>query len=312
MSPASVAVSACPMCGEALAAAFSTPRLHVARCAGCGHRVAAHPVGEASPPDTDYHQQYDADGFLAALERTRRRQARLIVRLLARHGVRDALVDFGTGRGWMLDECRRSGFTHLAGMDTSELAVRLLRERGLEAHVLPFPGERGWGIGPERLSFRPRAASFLDVIEHFPVETAGELFASVLEQLGEELDVVLVKVPLSEGLFYRMAAGLRRLRAPGPIEQLYQCGTWPPHFHYFRASSVERLLRRVGLEVVELRTDRDFEPAQLAARVHALKRLPPALGTGVGAAVALAARLASLHDSGIFVARRLGRPAQGR
>jgi hypothetical protein len=110
----------------------------------------------------------------------------------------------------------------------------------------------------------------LDVIEHFP--GAGPFVA--LRRLRDELpalEAVVVKVPTSEGAFFR-AARLVKPRVPGLYRQLFQVGTDPPHEHYFCRRSFELLLREAGFTIAELWGDRDVD--DLFQRIPALAHLP--------------------------------------
>jgi Zn ribbon nucleic-acid-binding protein len=141
----------CPACqSEELVADFETPRLEVRRCASCGHRLARH---ELLRTLQDYHEQYDQGAFVDALRATRVRQAKRIL-----GWIREAdpsatrLLDYGCGRGWFLEEAKAAGW-QVTGADSSEMAIRMLRERGIAAAGLDQP------IASE-------VVTLLDVIEH--------------------------------------------------------------------------------------------------------------------------------------------------
>jgi trans-aconitate methyltransferase len=87
-------------------------------CPNCGHLTVTHPPVKET--GSDYHLAYDQTKFLGALEATRRRQAKDIVAVLARHGADSAILDYGCGRGFLLEACRAAGVRDLAGVDTSD------------------------------------------------------------------------------------------------------------------------------------------------------------------------------------------------
>ena len=293
-------VGSCPICGSGrLTPSVRTARLEVVRCRVCGHRLATH---LAQPTATlDYHDQYDQGGFLASLASTRQRQAAVIINMI-RGRVRepDALLDFGAGRGWFLDACREAGLRSLAGADTSELALRSLAERQFAAIALS-PTITDYASVFQKLPFRPRILTMLDVVEHFSPDQLNEVLGSVLRGLRPELELVVIKVPDAGGLFYRGARLLARAGIAGPIEQLYQVGTDPPHFSYFTHGSMRRLLESLGLTVLEVRGDRDFEPASLGQRAKALVGMP-AVGRVAGSTAAGLADLTRWHDAAIYLA----------
>jgi methyltransferase family protein len=293
-------IDRCPICGSRrLHRSLATAHLRLQRCLDCSHRLAEHEP--AAPPAADYHEQYGQGQFLESLATTRRRQAAVIIELIRRQLPQpDRLLDFGAGRGWFLEACRQNGFRELAGADSSLLAVTSLRDRGFAAQLVPG-GDRLGDLAP--LPFQPRILTLLDVVEHFPVERLQPILTGIIDPLRPALELVVMKVPAAEGLLYRSAVLLGRLGATGPIEQLYQVGTDPPHLSYFTSRSMVRLLSAVGLQPVDSRGDRDFEPSSLAARARAAHRLPSAAALLAGWAIAASSQLTGAYDSVIYVAR---------
>jgi hypothetical protein len=295
-------VGRCPICGSTrLARSVRTSRLEVVRCRVCGHRVASHLSQPKAP--LDYHDQYDQGGFLASLATTRQRQAAVIIDLIrGRLSEPDGLLDFGAGRGWFLEACRAAGFRSLAGADTSELAVRSLAQRRFAAIALS-PTAADYAVALEQLPFRPRVLTMLDVVEHFRPDQLEGLLGNVLRGLRPELELVVIKVPNAGGLFYRGARLLVRAGIAGPIEQLYQVGTDPPHFNYFTHRSMRRLLESLGLTVLDVKGDREFEPESLGQRARPLAGIP-AIGRVAGSTAAGLANLTGWHDAAIYLATR--------
>ena len=277
---------------------MSSRHLRLAVCPDCGHAVATH-EDHAGARGLDYHAQYDTSTFLDALSLTRRRQGRHIVDLARRllPGA-NRWIDFGAGRGFLLDAARDAGFDRLLGLDSSALAIQLLRERGFEAECV----DSGSVELPARVrAFRPDLLSLLDVIEHFPaMETMERLRAltSALEPL-----LVIVKVPVSQGLLYRLACAAASLGVPGPLEQLYQVGTDPPHQSYFSRRSLSLLIERAGLELVHVERERDFDAAGFGQRVRLLSRFGRA-GDVLGWIAENASEQFGLEDSLIVFAKR--------
>jgi Methyltransferase domain len=293
-------IAGCPICGApGLARSVATARLQVSRCPVCGHRVAVH----QAPPQTtaiDYHEQYDQGAFLASLAATRQRQAAVIIELIRRRlSDADRLLDFGAGRGWFLEACRGAGFQSLAGVDTSELAVSSLRDRQFAAQMLSPSTDYSDPL--RRLPFRPRIVTMLDVIEHFPSDGLGAALDSILRGLQPELELLVIKVPDAGGLLYGGAQLLARIGLTGPIEQLYQVGTDPPHFHYFTHRSMRRLLESHELTIVATQGDRDFEPDSFGQRARPLAGMP-AVARVAGSAAARLADLTGWYDAAIYLA----------
>jgi hypothetical protein len=304
----SSSVRRCPVCGHHRSQHdIDTPHLSIDRCPRCGHRVAAHrPTSARQAPD--YHRQYDGGEFLGSLATTRRSQAKAILaRIHGQAAAADAVLDLGAGRGWFLEEASASGVARLAGADTSRDAVMGLRDRGIEGLLIPEPTESGWNVGLDRLSFRPRILMLLDVIEHFPPPRLPSMFRQIVDQLRPELELVVVKVPVADGLLYRTAQLLARARMSAPLEQLYQVGTYPPHWSYFTRRSLRDLLSRHGWRIVDGMGLLEFDPATFGARVAALRQAPRVLTRSLGAAAAFVAER-TWHDSYVALARPTGRP----
>jgi hypothetical protein len=268
--------------------------------------VAVH--REEATAAADYHRQYDEGAFLDALRATRTRQGRRILALLRRHlPAVSHLADFGAGRGFFLAACRDAGIAPLAGLDTSTLAVEGLGATGIESHLLSE--EDGPSEALRRVSFRPRVVSFLDVIEHFPPSELAARLRGAMAGAGEGLELMVIKVPVP-GLLYAGASVMSSLGAHGPLRQLYQAGTWPPHFNYFSAPSAERLLASAGLSVIERVRDPDFDPDCFGQRIGAKGPAGRALARIGGGALAAAVRITGRFDSMVFFARPAspGRP----
>jgi hypothetical protein len=177
----------------------------------------------------------------------------------------------------------------------------------IEAHRLP--DDEAVADVFSRLSFRPRVVSLLDVVEHFPPERLRARLRGIVSACGRDLELVVVKVPIA-GLLYAGAKALSGLGASGPLRQLYQAGTWPPHFNYFSAPSAERLLASAGLSVIERVRDPDFDPDCFGQRIGAKGPAGRALARIGGGALAAAVRITGRFDSMVFFARPAspGRP----
>ena len=280
--------------------AVETPNLSITECDRCGHHVARHRM--TATPATDYHRQYEQGEFLDSLAATRRHQAAQIWNLVCGQITPpDGILDFGTGRGWLLQHARTNGAMSLAGADTSPLSVDGLRGQGIEGLLLPVPTASGWDLPLGELSFRPRILTLLDVIEHFPVDRLSAMFEAILSGLRPELRFVVVKVPVADGLLYRLAGLLARIRVFGPLEQLYQVGTEPPHFSYFSRRSLDVFLASHALRVVAQVGLLEFDRDSLGARAGALRRLPRGLTRRLGAILAWVAAL-TWQDSRVVVA----------
>jgi hypothetical protein len=251
----------------------------------------------------DYHRQYEQGAFLESLRATRLRQAGQLVAAMRHHLARPGgVLDYGAGRGFFLEVCRREGFAPLAGADTSELAIEELRRSGIEAHLIA-EGSDAAGLLRQALSFPPRVVALLDVVEHLPPESLAGFLGSLVRELGGALELLVIKVPIAEGLLYRIARLGAAVGVTDPLRQLYQVGTWPPHLSYFSVCSMSMLLEGLGFPIVARVDDLDFEPELLAARVSRERSAAAPLLRLAGRALALAARGTGQFDTATFLAR---------
>ena len=289
----------CWVCGGRVSRYLQLGTVTIDSCQLCDHLTVIHPsVKEIGP---DYHLAYDQTKFLSALEATRRRQAKDIMATLSRHGADSAILDYGCGRGFFLEACMAAGLRALAGADTSDLAVSHLRELGLEAVRI----ERDDSLLSDMagFSFVPRTITFLDVIEHFPDDMVAT-FSSWLARLPQETRFFLFKVPCREGVLFRTSRRLASLGISGPIKQLFQIGTFPPHLQYFSSRSLRRFVENLGLAIAEEWGDSDVEPDQLRNRAPSLKAFPPGLVSSAASLLIGCGRRIGCVDSRLVLAVR--------
>lgn len=273
-------------------------------CRACGHLFIEHLPARATEKAQDYHAECGLDSLLQSLFATRERQAHAIVNVLRRLGVHDRLLDYGCGRGIFLKVASVEGFLELAGADNSKLATDWLRSSGFSA-VDVDPASIGLAlVSNAGLPFVPRAISFLDVIEHFPGDLV-ETFRPWIRDLPPQTELLVFKVPVRQGILFRAAHWLHTAGVPGPLRQLFQVGSLYPHLQYFSHRSLSLFCQRLGLTVVEVWDDPDFEPATLGARAPALQRLPEVPVQWMSGAVARVAKTLKACDSRAVFARRL-------
>lgn len=256
----------CSLCGSPFAdKEHSSPRLSVFLCQNCGHREAQH--AEAS--DSDYYENTpQEESYVSSLKETRVRQANEILDLvLPSLSNEDAWLDFGCGRGWFLDEAKKRKSIRVAGFDASDLATKWNRHRGLE--MASASSDALWPDW-KSLSFQPTVVSFFDVIEHFPQK---EIFR-VIQRMREEAPTIkkfVIKVPISNGFFFQSSLRVKQMMS-GPYEQLFQTGTFPPHYHYFSKESFFGYIERLHLQVGLQWSDSDVD--DLFQRIPSLSFLP--------------------------------------
>lgn len=256
----------CPVCeAQDWREVVDLPSLLVRRCSACGFHVGDH-RRNVSAGEYDRIWQEAGPSYVDLLGALREKQAGRWDRLLRRaFGTSGKIVDFGAGRGWFVKAMSRRGWS-VHGCDASVEALAYLDREGI-----PTSRVRDFRELP-KLVQEAKILTALDVLEHFKADDLGPFLAVVKSLPG--LEGILFKVPRSKGFFFLLSRFFARLGKPGPWEQLWQVGTFPPHEVYFDETSLRALLEKHGFEILGVAFDADFEPSRLLARIVSL---PPYL-----------------------------------
>jgi hypothetical protein len=289
-------IGTCPICksqGSRVERKMNSA-LKVHYCPNCHHRTAEH--GQGSQNLKDYHLQYEQNKFVESLRQTRIRQANLIYDVLHQlRGEVNCVVDVGSGRGWLLETFKEKGVAKLAGMENSKVGLATLA-------ALKIPGietDASLRFAPEGVPFAPRVICFLDVLEHFSgsVQAVLEPF---MQNFHDSIEFIVIKVPASDGLLYRIANGLAGLGWYRPLAQLYQVGTFPPHYHYFSSQSLDKLASMNPEIATHIIGDQDFESDSFRHRFWSAPKVVREICRVIGGGLYYAVRLFKLYDSRIL------------
>lgn len=209
----------CPVCEQRqLTPKRVLPNLMVLRCETCGllisELVRLHHTG---------YRDIDDDAYEQSIAAVRREQASVIVAAVEDRG---EWLDIGCGYGYVLDEARRAGFT-VRGVEPDAKAAAAARAR-LGDVILAEDDDRP-----------AKVISTLDVLEHIP---AAELNAFA-ESVHRRADVWVIKVPSSEGLFFKVAHAMLPW-SRSAVQRLWQSEHESPHTVYFSEASLIRFLAK--------------------------------------------------------------------
>jgi len=141
-----------------------------------------------------------------------------------------SLLEVGCGAGLFLAEAEAAGISSL-GIE----AYQAMAQRGLkQGRTIRI------GFFPNCLDENERfgAIVFNDVFEHLP-DAVGIL--NVCKRHLENGGLLVLNLPNSSGLFYRVASLLYRIGIHGPWDRLWQKMFFTPHLHYFSSQSLELL-----------------------------------------------------------------------
>ena len=242
------------------------PGLLIRECPCCSLRIS-----EIDPDRTVAAEfsRIDDGAYERAIGAVRREQAKAIVSAVT---ARDELPASGEGAAWLDVGC---SFGHLLGE---------AREAGFEVFGIE-PDEKAHAAAVERLGAdsvalgllepgsRPEASadliSMLDVLEHVPLESMTEVATTVKRTLRPG-GLWVIKVPTTEGLYYRVAHGLRPLLkgvVAGVLKRLWQFDYEFPHVVYFDRGSLTAFLHHHGFEPIEHRYLLDVPNSTIRDRI---------------------------------------------
>ena len=228
----------------------------------------------------------DPDAYLQSIGSVRRVQGEAIAGFVREHVEAGEWLDVGCGFGYVLEAARAAGF-RVRGIEPDGTAVEAARAR---------VGEVTQGFLDEAT---PAAdiLSTLDVIEHLDDLNA---FAELVKRKTRALWVI--KVPSSDGLFFRIA---HALRIRGAVERLWQAGYEHPHTVYFDERTLARFLRKHGFEVVAVRYLAEVPIATAVDRLvlGGMPRWKARLALPVFVAVSWIERLRGKSDALVMLSR---------
>jgi SAM-dependent methyltransferase len=218
----------CPVCdGSRFTQRRLLPNLTVARCLGCGLRIS-----DIAMTKGVSYAHIDDEAYLQSIGLVRQEQAAAVVAAVKSNGT---WLDIGCGFGFVLDQARRAGFA-VRGVEPNAKAVAAARAR------------LGDVIRTVDDNSHADVISTLDVLEHIPV---AELNAFARDIRGRAKTWV-VKVPSSEGLFYRVGHALLPF-SRGVVRRLWQSDHQYPHTVYFDRRTLTRFLEKHGFVIEQVR-----------------------------------------------------------
>lgn len=226
------------------------------RCAICGYEASDLPpaINEKAS-----HEQVDEHQRKAGLEVVRIENFRTILSLLGEPSLSDdkSLLDVGAAHGWFLEQAAKRYRT--LGIEPDEYVAKQTSKRGLSIRIGYFPS----ALREDEVF---DVIIFNDVIEHIPD------IASVLDACCKHLGAngaLVLNLPNSNGLFYKIARFLTRFGWKGPFERLWQKGFPSPHVHYFNEDNLLKTVTKHGFVLLSRSELPSVRLSGLAERIRA-------------------------------------------
>jgi 2-polyprenyl-3-methyl-5-hydroxy-6-metoxy-1,4-benzoquinol methylase len=205
------------------------------RCAECGYEKANL---KAAINNQAHESTLDESARALALSSLRIENFKqLLTEIKALQPAGRKLLDVGCAHGWFLDEA--SPYFDVLGIEPDH-------QVGAAAASVQRPIRLGYF--PEALNPEEKfdVIVFNDVIEHIPS------IDMVLDECHRRLNakgMLVLNLPSSRGLFYRLAVLFNSLGLPAPFERMWQVGLPSPHVHYFDSANLVTLLEQQGFAV---------------------------------------------------------------
>jgi 2-polyprenyl-3-methyl-5-hydroxy-6-metoxy-1,4-benzoquinol methylase len=144
------------------------------------------------------------------------------------------MLDVGSAHGWFVETAM--GTYDVLGIEPDQTIFNQSAARGLPVRNGYFPQALLEGETFDVIVFN-------DVLEHIP--PVIDILKSCHERLNDG-GYLVVNLPNSNGLFYRLSRVFARWGYSGFFERLWQKGLPSPHVHYFNENNLAQLLEHNG------------------------------------------------------------------
>ena len=174
-----------------------------------------------------------------------------------------SLLDVGCAYGWFLQAAERRGMESL-GIEPEEAVAEAACLDGCRVIRGYFPE----CVDPaERFDI----IAFNDVLEHLPaLENVMDACASLLAENGK----LVVSIPVSTGLFYRLSLLLARVGFRKPLHRLWQKDYRSPHLVYVNAQNLSVMAARSGFCLVRRHPLQTLTLSGLWSRLKMDRKIP--------------------------------------
>lgn len=237
---------------------------HIRRCQSCGYFASNFAV-----TINENTKALDEDRRIEALAPIRHENFTAILeRLGTTKGfpTNAKALDVGCGHGWFLHALKAKGHFGV-GIEPDVYIAEIARGNSHEVIAGFFPS-----VLPANARFD--AIFFNDVFEHLPN------ISTIMEDLQRHTTNdgwVVVNLPVSDGIFFKIGRLMARLRWRGPYRRLWQEGLPSPHLSYFSGSNIEKLFARYDFRLAASGTLRSLGYKGLLSRIRYDRTINPLL-----------------------------------
>jgi SAM-dependent methyltransferase len=217
----------CPICEGALAVSRHEWML---RCVDCGFLCS-----QLHPNLNDAKRGLDEHRRAAALRNVRQHNFAVLLDIIQASCPSGLILEVGCGHGWFLQQAIARGY-YGVGIEPDLEIAEIAKSRCGDIRTGSFPDAI-------RADEKFDIIAFNDVLEHIPaVDDVLTAARAHLRQSG----LLVLNLPLSSGIFYRVADLLDRAGISGPLARMWQINFPSPHLSYFNAQQLITLAERQG------------------------------------------------------------------
>lgn len=206
-------------------------------CKNCKHESAKF---KDEINDTSANANLDEDLRLDALRPIRDSNFKQIVKTLREEGFSfntKTALDVGSAHGWFMEQLQVAGIKKVKGIEPDKRIFSKFNKNTVNGY---FPG-----ILSNKEKFD--LISFNDVLEHIPDTRAA--LKGCYKHLNKN-GLVVLNLPSSKGILYKISKLMHRLTFPSPFERLWQKGLPSPHVHYYKPKNLQRLATELNFKVI--------------------------------------------------------------
>jgi 2-polyprenyl-3-methyl-5-hydroxy-6-metoxy-1,4-benzoquinol methylase len=213
-------------------------KLPLYQCCSCNHRF----IDVSARSSSSFLEQYDNNytGFRSDARFKAAVQQEIATNLIPRVRPPAKILDIGCGNGDFLCTAQEAGYEGF-GIDISQAAVTLCKQRGLQAEVMEFANLDIWEGHCDRFDL----ITMWDVIEHVP--DPHTLVRQAVQRLKPG-GYLLIKTPRVSALTFQFVKAF-----PWLAGTLLSA---PDHIQFFNRHAFSSLLHSHGLEQIDWLKDR--------------------------------------------------------